>query len=55
MFNTRFLQNPRDPAQGRKYRQLVLDKGGSLPELPLMEEFVGGPLDVSSTFEKGPS
>lgn len=51
MFNTRFRQNPRDPAQGRQYRRVALDKGGSLPELPLIEQFVGGALDVSKIFE----
>ncbi|KAJ6004766.1 metallopeptidase [Penicillium herquei] len=48
MFNTRFQQNPMDEAEGRRYRRMVLGKGGSLPELSLLEEFVGGKMDASS-------
>ncbi|KAJ5087898.1 hypothetical protein N7456_011514 [Penicillium angulare] len=51
MFDTRFLKNPLDPAEGFRYRRIVLEKGGSLPELPLLEEFVGGKLDPSLFFE----
>ncbi|KAJ5947840.1 hypothetical protein N7466_000855 [Penicillium verhagenii] len=50
MFKTRFQQNPMDEAEGRRYRRIVLEKGGSLPELPLLEEFVGGKLDESRIF-----
>ncbi|KAJ5653737.1 hypothetical protein N7490_000740 [Penicillium lividum] len=50
MFNTRFKQNPLDEAEGRRYRRIVLEKGGSLPELPLLEEFVGGKLDGCRIF-----
>ncbi|KAJ5715960.1 metallopeptidase [Penicillium malachiteum] len=50
MFNTRFQQNPLDEAEGRRYRHMVLGKGGSLPELPLLEEFVGGKIDASKIF-----
>ncbi|KAJ5703468.1 metallopeptidase [Penicillium malachiteum] len=42
MFDTRFRRNPMDGVEGRRYRRLVLDKGGSVPELPLLEELVGG-------------
>ncbi|KAJ5758448.1 hypothetical protein N7520_005604 [Penicillium odoratum] len=47
MFNTRFQRNPLDGAEGRRYRRKVLEKGGSLPELPLLEDFVGGKIDTS--------
>ncbi|KAJ5539712.1 hypothetical protein N7513_008044 [Penicillium frequentans] len=47
MFNTRFQRNPMDGVEGRRYRRKVLEKGGSLPELPLLEDFVGGKMDTS--------
>ncbi|OJJ45922.1 hypothetical protein ASPZODRAFT_143788 [Penicilliopsis zonata CBS 506.65] len=50
MFNARFRRNPLDAAEGRRYRRLVLEKGGSLPELPLLEAFVGGKLDAPKVF-----
>lgn len=39
-----------DGAEGRRYRRKVLEKGGSLPELPLLENFVGGKMDASELF-----
>jgi metallopeptidase MepB len=50
MFNTRFQRNPLDGVEGRRYRRKVLEKGGSLPELPLLEKFVGGKMDKSEIF-----
>ncbi|KAJ5709550.1 metallopeptidase [Penicillium malachiteum] len=50
MFNTRFQNNPLDEAEGRRYRDIVLGKGGGLPQLPLLKEFVGGELDTSKIF-----
>ncbi|KAJ5722017.1 metallopeptidase [Penicillium malachiteum] len=50
MFNTRFQKNPLDEAEGRRYRHIVLGKGGGVPQLPLLKEFVGGELDTSKIF-----
>ena len=41
MFHTKFKENPMDAEQGRRYRQLVLEKGGSNNELELLKDFVG--------------
>ena len=30
-----------DPAEGRRYRKLVLGKGGSIEEIELLKEFLG--------------
>ena len=50
MFNTQFQRDPLDGAEGRRYRREVLEKGGSLPELPLLENFASGKMDTSEIF-----
>lgn len=41
MYHSRFSENPMDPAEGRRYRKLVLGKGGSIEEMELLKEFLG--------------
>ena len=41
MFYTAFRANPLDPAAGRRYRRMVLEKGGSQDEALTLEQFLG--------------
>lgn len=41
MFYTIFKSNPMDPEQGRRYRHMVLGKGGSQDEMKSLTEFLG--------------
>lgn len=41
MFKTVFAKDPMNKAEGRRYRQMVLEKGGSQDEMKTLEEFLG--------------
>lgn len=41
MFHTFFADDPMDTKQGRRYRELVLGRGGSQEELLTLKEFLG--------------
>jgi len=41
MFHTAFKKNPMDPEVGRRYRHLVLEKGGSQDEMQSLKDFLG--------------
>ncbi|PQE23266.1 peptidase family m3 protein [Rutstroemia sp. NJR-2017a BVV2] len=41
MFYSVFKQNPMDPKEGRRYRHMVLEKGGSQDEMTTLTEFLG--------------
>lgn len=41
MFYTAFKANPMDTAVGRRYRRMVLEKGGSQDEALTLEQFLG--------------
>ncbi|KAL2138117.1 hypothetical protein VTI28DRAFT_7463 [Corynascus sepedonium] len=41
MFDTAFKRNPLDDNEGRRYRHLVLEKGGSRDEMATLVEFLG--------------
>lgn len=41
MYETAFKQNPRDDRVGRRYRHMVLEKGGSRDEMKTVTEFLG--------------
>ena len=41
MFYTIFKKNPMDPKEGRRYRHMVLEKGGSQDEMTTLENFLG--------------
>ncbi|CAK7220130.1 metalloendopeptidase [Sporothrix curviconia] len=41
MFYTVFKANPMDGAEGRRYRHMVLEKGGSQDEMKTLEQFLG--------------
>ena len=41
MFYTVFAKDPMNPKEGRRYRHMVLEKGGSQPEMKTLEDFLG--------------
>lgn len=41
MFYTVFKKDPMDPKEGRRYRHMVLEKGGSQDEMTTLEAFLG--------------
>ena len=41
MFHTVFAPDPMDGDQGRRYRRLVLEKGGSQDEMETLKGFLG--------------
>jgi metallopeptidase MepB len=36
-----FKKNPMDPKEGRRYRHMVLEKGGSQEEMKTLTDFLG--------------
>lgn len=41
MFASNFAGNPMNAAEGRRYRQMILEKGGSLDEMSILEAYLG--------------
>lgn len=41
MYYTSFKADPLNSEQGRRYRHIVLERGGSRPEMDLLKEFLG--------------
>jgi metallopeptidase MepB len=41
MFYSVFKKNPMDPKEGRRYRHMVLEKGGSQEEMKTLTDFLG--------------
>lgn len=41
MFYSAFKSDPLNPEQGRRYRHMVLEKGGSQPEMKTLSDFLG--------------
>lgn len=41
MFYTVFKANPMNPQEGRRYRHMVLEKGGSQDEMTTLTQFLG--------------
>lgn len=41
MFHSLFKKDPMDKAEGRRYRQIVLERGGSVDEMGFLKEFLG--------------
>lgn len=41
MFHTVFAKDCMNPKEGRRYRHMVLEKGGSQDEMKTLEDFLG--------------
>ena len=52
MFHTVFAPDPTSTKQGRRYRHLVLEKGGSQPELKTLTDFLGREPKMDAFYEE---
>lgn len=52
MFHSFFKKDPMDPKQGRRYRELVLQRGGSQEELQTLKDFLGRLPSTESFYEE---
>lgn len=52
MFYTVFKENPMNPLEGRRYRHVVLEKGGSQDEMKTLEEFLGRKPNTAAFFKE---
>jgi metallopeptidase MepB len=41
MFHTMFVGDPMNAKKGRRYRHMILEKGGSQDEMMILEDFLG--------------
>lgn len=41
MFATNFEKDPMDPVQGLKYREEILQKGGSMDAMQMLTDYLG--------------
>ena len=41
MFYSVFAKDPMNPKEGRRYRHMVLEKGGSQEEMKTLQDFLG--------------
>ncbi|PQE04491.1 thimet oligopeptidase protein [Rutstroemia sp. NJR-2017a BVV2] len=41
IFDTFFKSNPMDATEGRRYRRMVLENGGSIDEMKMLEDYLG--------------
>jgi metallopeptidase MepB len=52
MFSTAFKEDPMNSEVGRRYRETVLKRGGSLDEMSLLIEFLGRAPDSRAFHEE---
>lgn len=52
MFYFAFKSDPLNPEQGRRYRHMVLEKGGSQPEMKTLGDFLGREASTQAFYEE---
>jgi metallopeptidase MepB len=52
MFHTVFAKDPMNGNEGRRYRHMVLEKGGSQDEMKTLEDFLGRPPSTDAFYEE---
>ncbi|KAE8550678.1 hypothetical protein EYB25_006906 [Talaromyces marneffei] len=52
MFHSVFKSDPLNPEQGRRYRRMVLEKGGSQPEMKTLSDFLGREATTQAFYEE---
>jgi metallopeptidase MepB len=52
MFHTVFAQDPTNAREGRRYRHMVLEKGGSQDEMKTLEDFLGRPPSTEAFYKE---
>jgi metallopeptidase MepB len=51
MFYSKFKKDPMNKTEGRRYRHLVLEKGGSQEEMKTLEDFLGRKPSTSAFYK----
>ena len=51
IFYSVFKKDPMSKAEGRRYRHMVLEKGGSQEEMKMLEDFLGRPPSTKAFYE----
>lgn len=51
MFYSVFKKDPMSKKEGRRYRHMVLEKGGSQEEMKTLEDFLGRPPSTKAFYE----
>ncbi|OKL57232.1 hypothetical protein UA08_07388 [Talaromyces atroroseus] len=52
MFYSTFRSDPLNPEKGRRYRRMVLEKGGSQPEMKTLSDFLGREATTQAFYEE---
>lgn len=52
MFFTIFAKDPMNQAEGRRYRHMVLEKGGSQDEMKTLKDFLGRPPNPEAFYKE---
>jgi metallopeptidase MepB len=52
MFRTVFKSDPMDGAEGRRYRHIVLERGGSQDEMKTLVDFLGREPQTDAFYEE---
>lgn len=52
MFYTVFKDDPMNGKEGRRYRHTVLERGGSMEEMDILEEFLGRKPSTESFYKE---
>jgi metallopeptidase MepB len=52
MFNSVFKADPMNAAEGRRYRHMVLEKGGSQDEMKTLVDFLGREPKMDAFYEE---
>jgi len=52
MFYSVFEKDPMNPKEGRRYRHMVLEKGGSQEEMKTLEDFLGRPPKADAFYKE---
>ncbi len=52
MFYSVFKANPMNPSEGRRYRHMVLEKGGSQDEMKTLVDFLGREPKADAFYEE---
>jgi metallopeptidase MepB len=52
MFYSVFKADPMNKREGRRYRRTVLERGGSMEEMKLLEEFLGRAPSTEAFYEE---
>ena len=52
IFHTKFKADPMNKEEGRRYRNMVLEKGGSMDELEMLTDYLGREPDSKAFYDE---